>query len=86
MAGKKIVLIIIVIAVLTLIFLPGFSKLQELREMNRNLENNIAELKTKNEELRKEINSLETDPTYVESVAREKFKKRKEGEIIYKTE
>jgi len=85
MAGKKIIIIVIAIVLLAVVYFPGFSKLQELKEINRNLEKEIAGLKTENEELKTEVHSLETDPIYVESVAREKFKKQKEGEIIYKT-
>ena len=66
------------------IFLPGFSKLQQLREEKRNLERRIEILIKTNEELRKEKEKLETDPSYVEKIAREKLGMAGKDEIILK--
>ena len=86
MAKKRLIYILIALFVIGVIFIPGFAKLQELREENRNLERRIEILNKTNEELRKEGHKLQTDPTYLESVAREKLKKAKKGEIIYKVD
>ena len=84
MAKKKLIYIIIGLCVLIAIYLPGFSKLQELREENRNLEKRTELLKKANEELKKEKERLENDPAYVEKIAREKLGMAKKGEIILK--
>ena len=84
MARKKIIIISIAILLFIAVYLPGFSRLQRLKDENKDLERKISELKVKNDQLKEEVYRLETDPTYVESVAREKLKKTKEGEIIYK--
>lgn len=86
MAKKKIVIIITVITLLIIIYLPGFSRLQQLKEENNSLEKRITELREKNKELEEKIHLLRTDPTYVEGVAREELKKTKKGEIVYKVE
>jgi len=85
MAKKKITVLLAII-ILAIIYLPNFLRLNQLSEENRKLEEDISDLKKKNEELKKEIEKLETDPTYLEGVAREKLKMLRKGEIIYKTE
>ncbi len=86
MNKKKLIVVIIILILLIVIYFPGFSRLQQLKEENKALEKRISELKEKNEELEKERHKLQTDPTYLESVAREKLKKAKKGEIIYKVD
>ena len=84
MAKKKLILIAIAIIVLVVLFLPGFSKLQRLKEENRNLQRRMQVLEKTNEELLIEKEKLETDLSYVEKVAREKLGMSKKGEIILK--
>jgi len=84
MAKKKLILIAIAIIVLVVLFLPGFSKLQSLKEENRNLQRRMQILEKTNEELLIEKEKLETDLSYVEKVAREKLGMAKKGEIILK--
>lgn len=86
MNKKKLIIVIIISILLIVIYFPGFSRLQQLKEENKALEKRISELKEKNEKLKKEGHKLQTDPTYMESVAREKLKKAKKGEIIYKVD
>jgi len=71
---------------LLIIFLPGYSRLQDLRQRNRELEKRIAELKRQNEELLLERKRLEEDPVYLEKLAREKLGVVRKGEIVYKIE
>ncbi|MEE9499693.1 MAG: septum formation initiator family protein, partial [Candidatus Omnitrophota bacterium] len=66
------------------VFLPGFSKLQKLREKNRNLERRIEILTKANEGLKKQKEKLENDPSYIEKIAREKLGMTQKGEIILK--
>ena len=48
------------------------------------MEKELLELKRKNAELEFELRLLCDDPVYLERVARRKFNKAKEGEIVYK--
>jgi cell division protein FtsB len=81
---KEILINIIVAAALISIFFPGFARLQQLKEQNRELEKEMLGLKVANDELERRIYKLETDPVYLENVARQKLKKSLPGEIVYK--
>jgi cell division protein FtsB len=72
------------IAALVTIFLPGFSRYQELKFQNRSLQTKIAELKAENKRLLEEKRRLETDIVCVEREAREKLGVVRKGEIIYR--
>ena len=84
MAKKKLIYISAGLLIVTAVFLPGFSKLQQLKEENRNLEKRIEVLTKTNEELEKEKEKLENDPSYVEKIAREKLGMTRKDEIILK--
>jgi cell division protein FtsB len=84
MAKKRLIYTGIAVFAFLAIFLPGFSKLQELKEKNRNLERRIEILKRTNKKLEEEQEKLEKDPTYVEKIAREKLGMARKGEIILK--
>ncbi|MFH1380719.1 MAG: septum formation initiator family protein [Candidatus Omnitrophota bacterium] len=84
MAKKKLIPIAIAVIIVVALFLPGFSRLQKLKEENRNLERRITVLERTNEDLLIEKKKLETDLSYVEKVAREKLGMAKKGEIILK--
>lgn len=84
MARKKIIAAVIFFTLIIIVYFPGFSRLQKLKEENDRLENKILELKKDNSNLETEMHKLKTDPTYLEGVARNKLKKAKKGEIIYK--
>ena len=66
------------------IFLPGYSKFQELSQRNKLLEEKLSQIEISNKRLADEVKRLEHDPTYVEKVARDKLKVTKKGEIVYK--
>lgn len=69
---------------LLIIFLPGYTKLQELREQNYDLEAKIEKLKVENYLLQQELKRIENDPVYQEEVAREKLGVVRKGEIPIK--
>jgi len=85
MERKKIIIYALaVLAALTVIFLPGFSELQKLREQNAQLIKRIELLEENNEILKEEIARMKQEPDYVEGRAREKLGIIRKGEIIYK--
>lgn len=67
-----------------ILFLPGFAKLQSLRDKNRDLENKIRRLNIENALLDEEIKKIAGDPVYQERVAREKMGIVRRGEIPIK--
>ena len=69
---------------LLIIFLPGYTKLQELRDRNLDSETKIKKLKMENALLQEEIQRLESDPIYQEKIVREKMGVVRKGEIPIK--
>jgi len=70
------------IAVLLIVlFLPGYARLKQLRDKNRDLEYRIRKLKMENALLGQELKRVENDPLYQEKVAREKMGVVRKGEI-----
>ena len=69
---------------LLIIFLPGYTKLQELRDRNRDLETRIRQLNVENALLQQELERAENDPLYQEKIAREKMGVVRKGEIPVK--
>ena len=69
---------------LLMIFLPGYTKLQELRDRNKDLETKIKRLAIENSLLQQEIKRIENDPLYQEKITREKMGVVKKGEIPVK--
>lgn len=80
MAKKKIIFIIIVIIGLAVVFLPRYTKLEDLIAENKRLEKRIGELRESMEELEAEKERLENDIAYIEKIAREKMGLIKKGE------
>ena len=75
----------ILLFVLFVIFIsPKIIRIGNLSRRSDNLENEITRLKAEDKSLETELRLLRDDPVYVEKVAREKFNKAKEGEIVYK--
>ena len=63
---------------------PRILQVQKLSERSRNLEGELKRMQRENKMLEEELRMLREDPVYLEKVAREKFRKAKQGEIIYK--
>ena len=70
--------------VVLILFLPSYTKMQDLSQKNFEYEKKIKELGDKNSRLKIEQRLLENDPEYLEKVAREKMGLVKEGEVVYK--
>jgi cell division protein FtsB len=69
---------------LLIIFLPGYTKLQELRDRNRDLETRIRKLNIENSLLQEEVKRIENDVLYQEKIIREKMGVVRKGEIPIK--
>ena len=66
---------------LLVVFLPGYTKLQELKDKNRDLQAKIRRLSVENTLLEQELAKIQFDPTYQEKIAREKLGVVRKGEI-----
>ncbi len=84
LSPKAIFLSVLGLILLGVIFIPGYLKIKRFLRQNRELERQIKETKQANRRLEEEQEKLESDPVYLEKVAREKLGLAKEGEIIYK--
>ncbi len=73
-----------VFVLLLVIFLPGYTKLQELRDKNRDLEVKIKSLYIENTLLQQELRRIDNDPVYQEKIAREKMGVVRKGEVPVK--
>ena len=81
---KLIIYIAAILAVFCIVFLPGYSRMQKLREKNEEYQQRIELLEANNIELKNELFKMEQDPEYLEKRAREKLGIVKEGEILYR--
>jgi cell division protein FtsB len=69
---------------LLIVFLPGYTKLQELRDKNRDLQAKIKKMSIENMLLQEELKRIENDPIYQEKILREKMGVVRKGEIPVK--
>ncbi len=69
---------------LLVLFLPGFTKLQELKDKNQDLEARIKELNIENALLQEQLERVLHDPLYQEELARDKMGVVRKGEIPVK--
>ena len=74
----------IIIVVIVLLFLPGFTKLQELKQKFRDTEELMRKTQKENYLLEQRISQLKNDPHYLEIVARDKMGLVKKGEMVLK--
>lgn len=69
---------------LLVLFLPGYTKLQESREKNRKLAEKFRKMTVENYLLQEELKRIENDPVYQEKIARQKLGVVRKGEIPIK--
>ncbi len=74
----------IIIFILVLVFLPGFAKLQELKQKLAETESKLRESQKQNYFLEEKIGQMRNNPDYLEIVAREKMGVVKKGETVIK--
>ena len=76
--------IILLIAIFIALLTPKIIRNIKLSDRRQNLEDELKKLKSENQVLENELMLLREDPVYLEKIAREKFNKAKEGEIVYR--
>ena len=85
MEKKRIIIgLVIVSSLLAVFFLPGYTKLQELKAEREQYERRIFLLEEYNRALQEEIERMHNDPDYLEKIARDKLGIVRKGEIVYR--
>jgi cell division protein FtsB len=79
-----VITVIAAIAAVLIILLPGYTKLQDLKAENRELEYRIKKLGKSIDELKDEKTRLQDDILYIEKVARERLGVVREDEVVIK--
>ncbi len=74
----------VVTFIILIVFLPSYTRWQDLRQRNSEYAEQIRQLKEENARLSEEKNRLEHDPVYLEKVARERMGLVRDGEVVYK--
>ena len=67
-------------------FLPPYKKLNQSRAEIEQLQSQVAEEKAQLARQTREVTLLKADPTYLETIARDKLDLMKEGETIFRLE
>ncbi|MFH1398096.1 MAG: septum formation initiator family protein [Candidatus Omnitrophota bacterium] len=78
---RKIFLFFAAAILLLIIFLPTYTKIQELRDRNRDLFNKNIALGKENKLLEEQLRRIENDPVYQERILREKMGVVRKDEI-----
>ncbi len=73
-----------ILVVFVVLLAPRIVQIQKLSDRSRDLEIELKRLQAENKKQEEELRMLREDPVYIEKVAREKFRKAKQGEIVYK--
>ena len=82
----RILLLIAVWLVIISLFVPPYKKLTASRGEIDNLLAQVNDQKTLLARQTREINLLKTDPTYLETIARDRLDMMKDGETIFRLE
>ena len=82
----RILLVVALVLVIVSLFLPQSKKLTQSRTEIERLQGLVNEQKTLLARQTREVNLLKTDPTYLETLARDRLDLMKEGETIFRLE
>ena len=80
----RLILGLVLLAGLGFLYIPGYSKIQELKEHDKKLAVKVEKLAQENAKLSEELEKLKNDPVYLESIARKEMGLVREGEVIYR--
>jgi cell division protein FtsB len=82
----RVLLVVAVVLVIVSLFLPPYKKLTHSRSEIDNLQNQVNDQKILLARQTREVNLLKTDPTYLETIARDRLDLMKEAETIFRLE
>ena len=82
----RVLLVLALVLVIVSLFLPQSKKLTQSRTEIENLQGMVNEQKTLLARQTREVNLLKTDPSYLETMARDRLDLMKEGETIFRLE
>lgn len=77
-------ILIVSIVLFAFLYLPGLSKLQELRLEEERLSKDLTDLNQRIQKLQEEKGLLQNDQDYLEKVIREELGLVRPGEMVYK--
>lgn len=81
-AGAIVVIALMVVA--AIVFVPPLQQYRVLRQRERALEEEVRRREQRLNELKRQQYRLQTDPAFVEKIAREEFGLARPGEVIFK--
>ncbi|MDD5084672.1 MAG: septum formation initiator family protein [Candidatus Omnitrophica bacterium] len=87
MSPTKLKILVSIAGVLLLcaiVYLPGYTKYQDLKARAGELRDEIRRLEVLNKDLEGKIARLQTDVSYLEGIVREELGLAKPGEVVYK--
>jgi cell division protein FtsB len=82
----RVLLVLALVLVIVSLFLPQWKKLTQSRAEIDKLQGLVNEQKTLLARQMREVNLLKTDPSYLETLARDRLDLMKEGETIFRLE
>jgi cell division protein FtsB len=82
----RVLLVLAIALVIVSLFLPQAKKLSQSRTEIDNLQTQVNEQKILLARQTREVNLLRTDPSYLETMARDRLDLMKEGETIFRLE
>jgi cell division protein DivIC len=82
----RVLLVVALVLVIVSLFLPQAKKLTQSRTEIEKLQGLVNEQKVLLARQTREVNLLKTDPTYLETMARDRLDLMKEGETIFRLE
>ena len=82
----RVLLVVAILLVIVSLFVPPYKKLTQSRGEIEKLQSLVNDQKMLLARQTREVNLLKTDPTYLETLARDRLDLMKEGETIFRLE
>lgn len=82
----RVLLVLAFALVIVSLFLPQYKRIQQSRSEIDALQAQVTEQKMLLARQTREVNLLKTDPTYLETIARDRLDLMKEGETVFRLE
>ena len=82
----RVLLLVAIVLVIVSLFVPPYKKLTQSRGEIESLQSLVNDQKILLARQTREVNLLKTDPTYLETLARDRLDLMKEGETVFRLE